>query len=99
MKLNVISRIKNASKCKYIFDGNKMTLKEIYDYCKKRRGRSKYLLSVQALIYNKEGKTKDARIVFVRDCNNRKKSIALISTDLISQKKRSSGYMACGGIE
>lgn len=82
MKLNVIARIKNTSKCKYIFDGNKMTLKEIYDSCKKRRGRSKYLLSVQASIYNKEGQTKEVRIVFVRDRNNRKKWIALISTNL-----------------
>ncbi len=59
-----------------------MTLKEIYKSQKKRRGRSKYLLSVMTAIYNQEEDTLDVRIVFVRDRNNRNKWIGIISTDL-----------------
>ena len=82
LKLHVISRLKNTPKIFYIFNGKKMKLKDIYDSQKKRRGRSKYLLSVTAKIYNKENEIHDVRIVFVRDRNNRKKWIAIISTDL-----------------
>jgi len=82
LKLHVVSRLKNTPKIFYIFNGKRMKLKDIYDSQKKRRGRSKYLLSVTAKIYNKENETHDVRIVFVRDRNNRKKWIAIISTDL-----------------
>lgn len=82
LKLHTIARLKNTTKIKYLFNGEKMALKEIYKSQKKRRGRSKYLLSVMATIYNTEGDTMDVRIVFVRDRNNRKKWIGIISTDL-----------------
>jgi len=82
LKLHTIARLKNTSKTFYLFNGERMTLAAIYKANKKRRGRSKYLLSVMAAIYNKEGDTLDVRIVFVRDRNNRKKWIAIISTDL-----------------
>lgn len=82
LKLHSIGRLKDTPNIKYSFNGKKMTLKEIYNSQKKRRGRSKYLLSVVVSIHNKEEETMDARIVFVRDRNNRKKWIAIISTDL-----------------
>jgi len=82
MKLHVIARIKKTPKIHYLFNGEKMKLKEIYDSCKKRRGRSKYLLSVIAKIYNQEGEEYEVRIVFLKNRNNRKDWIAIISTDL-----------------
>ena len=49
---------------------------------KKRRGRSKYLLSVVVSIQNSAGERMDARIVYVRDTAKKKKWIAFLSTDL-----------------
>ena len=82
LRLHVISRLKNTPKIFYIFNGNKMKLKDIYDSQKKRRGRSKYLLSVTVGIYDKAEKVYNVRIVFVRDRNNSRKWIAILSTDL-----------------
>ncbi|MCD8067744.1 MAG: transposase [Lachnospiraceae bacterium] len=48
---------------------------------RKRRGRSKYLLSIDVTI-QKDGKTLPARIVCVRNKSNRKDWLALISTDM-----------------
>ena len=50
---------------------------------KKRRGMSRYLLSVIVQVrHNDFDVTVPAKIVFIRDKNNRKKWIALISTDV-----------------
>ena len=78
----VVARVKNTPKIKYLHDGEKKTLSQIYTSLKKRRGKSKYLLSVPVKLYNKENETIDARIVYVRDRNKRKNWIALISTDM-----------------
>jgi hypothetical protein len=78
----VVGRLKNAKTVMYLVGGEKKTLKQIYDTHKKRRGRSRYLLSVEVLLYNNEGKTLPARIVFVRDRNSRKKWIAFCATDM-----------------
>jgi hypothetical protein len=59
-----------------------MSLNQIYNANKKRRGRSRYLLSVNVQIrHNNFSESIPAKVVFVRDRNNRKKWIALISTD------------------
>ena len=78
----VVGRLKDTKNILYLIDGEKKTLKQIYDMNKKRRGRSHYLLSVEVLLYNGEGKTLPARIVFVRDRKNRKKWIAFCTTDM-----------------
>ena len=80
--LNVVARLKKTPKVKYLLDGEKRTLSQIYSSAKKRRGRSRYLLSVCVKLYNQDNEMIDARIVYVRDRNNRKKWIALISTDM-----------------
>jgi len=61
---------------------SKHVLSQIYSSLKKRRGKSKYLLSVPVKLYNKDNEIIDVRIVYVRDRNNRKNWIALISTDM-----------------
>jgi len=78
----VVGRLKDTTKIKYIYNGQQKTLKEIYKMNKKRRGMSKYLLSVCVKIYNEAGETMDARIVYVRNRNNRKQWIGLITTDM-----------------
>lgn len=59
-------------------------IKQIFNACKKRRGHSRYLLSVPVKVGDpaKDGAQVDARIVCVRNCSNRKDWIALICTDM-----------------
>ena len=79
---DVVGRLKDTTKIKYRVNGKKLTLKEIYAANKKRRGRAKYLLSLEVLLYNDKDETLPARIVFVRDRNKRNKWIAFASTDM-----------------
>lgn len=85
LKLDVIAMVKKSSKVYYEYDGKQMDVKKIYSANKKRRGRSKYLLSVDVnLIQKEKGKVTSripARIVCVRNKSNKKEWIALISTD------------------
>lgn len=78
----VVARLKDTSKIKYLVSGEKKTLKQIYSANKKRRGKSKYLLSVDVQLYDDKEEILPARIVYVRNRNNRKQWIGLISTDL-----------------
>ena len=82
--LNVIAMVKRSSKRNYIFEGKHMNIKKIFASCKKRRGRSKYLLSVPVKVgQDKTGKNGiDARIVCVRNRNKHKDWIAIICTDM-----------------
>ena len=78
----IVARIKNHENYRYIYEGEKLSLSQIYNTNKKRRGQSKYLLSVSAEIQHKDSiESVTAKIVFVRDRSNRKKWIALITTD------------------
>jgi hypothetical protein len=83
--LSVTARVKNTATIKYLVGDKKMTLSEIYRVNRKRRGKSRYLLSVLIVLTNEENKKVrelPARIVYVRNKNNRSKWIALISSDL-----------------
>ena len=78
---DTIARLKKVNH-KYTFNGEKMTISQIYKTNKKRRGRSRYLLSVEVTIEHKDYKEDiPAKIVFVRNKNKRKDWIALLSTD------------------
>ena len=77
-----VGMLKNTPKIKFIENGERKTLKEIYADNRKRPGMAIYLLSVEVLLYNNNDETTPARIVFVRDRNNRKKWLALVTTDL-----------------
>ena len=78
--LDSIAMVKKSSRIRYEFDGKQLSLKKIYGICKKRRGRSKYLLSVDVLA-GRDQKI-PARIVCVRNRSNEKDWIAFISTDM-----------------
>ena len=60
-----------------------MNIKQIFGMCKKRRGRSKYLLSVKVNISLKNGQSLPAKIVCVRNRNKKKDWIAFICTDTV----------------
>lgn len=84
MGLDSIAMVKHSSRIKYGFNGSRLDIKEIYSRCKKRRGRSRYLLSVEVTV-GKEGPDEHpipARIVYVRNRTNRKDWIALLCTDM-----------------
>ena len=78
--LDAIAMIKKSSKIRYLYDGKKLSINKIFGICKKRRGRSKYLLSVNVEI-EKDGTLIPARIVCVRNRNNKKDWIAFICTN------------------
>ncbi len=82
--LHVIAMVKRSSKRTYIFEGKQMNIKQIFASCKKRRGQSKYLLSIPVIVgQDRNGEQGiDARVVCVRNRNNRKDWIAIICTDM-----------------
>ena len=81
MGYNVIAMAKKSSKVHYVFDDKNQSVKDIYKSCKKRRGLSRYLLSVEIKV-EKDDLSIPARLVFVRNRNNRKDWLVLISTDM-----------------
>lgn len=78
--MDVIAMIKKSSRIKYEYCGKQLNIKEIYSRNKKRRGRSKYLLSVDVKV-GKEDRI-PAKIVCVRNKANRKDWLAFICTDM-----------------
>ena len=77
-----VGMLKNTTTIKYIFGGEPKTLREIYAASRKRPGKARYLLSVVVQIYNDNGDIEPFRLVFVRDRKNRKKWLALGTTDV-----------------
>lgn len=81
MGYDVIAMAKKSSKIHYNFDDKKQSVKDIYKSCKKRRGLSRYLLSVEIQV-KKDDLSTPARLVFIRNRNNKKDWLVLISTDM-----------------
>ena len=77
--LDSIAMIKKSSRIRYEYEGQQLSIRKIFGICKKRRGRSKYLLSVNVMI-GKEQKF-PAKIVCVRNKHNKKEWIAFICTN------------------
>lgn len=77
-KLEVIAMVKKSSKVKYAYQGEMLDIKQIYNKNRKRRGRSKYLLSVAVTVGTEEIPSK---IVCVRNKSKKKDWMAIISTD------------------
>ena len=76
----VIAMVKKSAKMFFRYQGSDMPLTKIYTQNKKRRGRSRYLLSVIVEVM-KDGMSIPAKVVYVRNRNNRKEYLCLISTD------------------
>ena len=77
--MDVIAMIKKSSRIQYLYEGKKMNIKQIYAKNRKRRGRSKYLLSVDVMV-GKENPV-PAKIVCVRNKANRKDWLAFVCTN------------------
>ena len=78
--LDAIAMIRKSSKIRYLYNGERLNLNKIYGMNKKRRGRSRYLLSVNVEI-EKDGIRVPAKIVCVRNKKNRKDWVPFICTD------------------
>ena len=84
MNLHVTARVKNAATLKYLVNSEKKTASEIYRGNQKRRGKSRYLLSVSIMLYTSENGmevTMPAKLVYVRNRAKRKEWIAILTTD------------------
>lgn len=79
MGMDVIAMIKKSSRIQYLYDGQKLNIKQIYARNRKRRGRSKYLLSIDVML-GKENPI-PAKIVCVRNKANRKDWLAFVCTN------------------
>ena len=77
---DVIAMVKKTSKVFYEYNGEMMSVCDIYKKSKKRRGRSKYLLSVDVNVV-KNDNVIPAKIVFVRNRNKRSDYLCILSTD------------------
>ena len=77
--LDSIAMIKKNPRIYYEYEGEQLSINKIYGVCKKRRGRSKYLLSEEVLV-GKDHKI-PARIVCVRNKKKKKDWIAFICTN------------------
>lgn len=77
---DVIGMVKKTPKMFFRYNGEDMSLLTIYGKNKKRRGRSRYLLSVLVDVV-KDGESIPAKVVYVRNRNKRKEYLCLISTD------------------
>lgn len=85
MGLDTIAMVKKSSRITYEFEGRRMNSKQIFKQSKKRRGRSRYLLSVEILVGKDDGANEHPipdRLIYVRNRSNRKDWIALICTDM-----------------
>lgn len=77
--LDPIAMIKKSNRIYYEYKDEQCSIKKIFGICKKRPGRSRYLLSVNVMV-GKDQKI-PAKIVCVRNKKNRKDWIAFICTN------------------
>lgn len=78
---DVIAMVKKTPKMKFLHNSKALSLTEIYKCSKKRRGRSRYLLSVMVDV-EKDGMVIPAKVVYVRNRNKRNEYLCLISTNI-----------------
>ena len=78
---DVIGMIKKTPKMFFRHNGEDLSLTSIYNKNKKRRGKSRYLLSVMVDVV-KNDEIIPAKVVYVRNRNKRKEYLCLISTDV-----------------
>ncbi len=77
---DVIGMVKKTPKMFFRYNNEDMSLVSIYNKNKKRRGKSKYLLSVMIEVVKNE-EIIPAKVVYVRNRNKKKEYLCLISTD------------------
>lgn len=84
---DVIAMVKRSETTHFRYAGRMQSARAIFHAAKKRRGRSKYLLSVKAEVV-KDQQVIPVKLVFVRNKNNRQDYLILVSTDVnLSEKE------------
>jgi len=79
---NCVAMLKR-NKTRYLFNEKLLTLTQIFNTLKKRPGKSKYIASAMInVVHSDTNQSIEAKIVFVRDKNNRKNWCAIISADI-----------------
>ncbi len=78
---DVIGMVKKSEKIHFRYSGRMQSAPAIFRAAKKRRGRSLYLLSVEAEVV-KGKQAIPVKLVFVRNRNNRQDYLILVSTDV-----------------
>lgn len=97
---DVTAMAKKSKKVRYLCEGKISNVKAIYKEHKKRRGRSRYLLSVDAVATKQGESLVPVRLVFVRNRNKRKDYLVLVTTDLsLSEEEVIQLYGKRWGIE
>lgn len=92
MEADTIAMVKKNS-TKYLWTNpetgveSKLDVKEIYSRNKKRRGRSRYLLSVNVTVIDSEGTSIPAKLVYARNHSNRKDWVCFVCTDISLPEK------------
>lgn len=94
-ELDTIAMVKKSSKIKYGYQGGRYSIKEIYKQCKKRRGRSKYMLSIDVTVGDE---AIEAKIVCIRNKSKKKTGLPSSARIQLSQRKKSSVFMGSAGI-
>ncbi|MFW6230371.1 MAG: transposase, partial [Halanaerobium sp.] len=80
--LEVVCRLKAMYRVYYKYKGKKLNLKQLYNTVKKNKAKHRVAASVIiSLGEDNKGNEIKAKIVFIRDDNNKNKWIALLSTD------------------
>ena len=81
--LQVVCRLKAMYRVYYIYKGKKLNLKQLYNTVKNKPGQNRVMASViVGLGSNENGKQIKAKIIFVRNNNDKSKWIALLSTNI-----------------
>lgn len=81
--IHVICMLKSMPRVHYGYEGQILTLNSLYKVVRKKRGRAKILAAViVSLGMNDQGEEVKPKVLFVRDRRNKKKWLALLSTDL-----------------
>ena len=85
---DVIGMVKKSENIQFRHNGRMQSAPAIFRTSKKRRGRSKYLLSVEAEAV-KDNQAIPVKLVFVKNRNNSQDYLILVSTDVNLSKKKS----------
>lgn len=81
IKLHAVCMIKRSKKVYYRYNGKLVDVKTIFQTEKKRRGRSRYLLSV-CVESEVDGQVLPIKLVYVRNRNKRNDYLVLATTDI-----------------
>ncbi|AYW49901.1 transposase [Tetragenococcus halophilus] len=81
IKLHAVCMIKRSKKVYYRYNGKWVDVKTIFQTEKKRRGRSRYLLSV-CVESEMDGQVLPIKLVYVRNRNKRNDYLVLATTDI-----------------